>query len=47
MSTKKKLGQKWNKKMGGRSCFVTSGAFGDTLLYTERWDVAICQFHAI
>ena len=26
-------GQKWNKKMGGRSCFITSGAFGDTLLY--------------
>ena len=20
-------GEKWNKKMGGRSCFITSGAF--------------------
>ena len=24
--------EKWNKPMGGRSCFITSGAFGDTLL---------------
>ena len=26
--------EKWNKKMGGRSCFITSGAFGDTLQYS-------------
>ena len=30
---KKKLIQdkKWNKKIGGRNCFITSGAFGDTV----------------
>ena len=25
---------KWNRKMGGRSCFITSGAFGHGLRYT-------------
>ena len=29
---KKNQGDKWNKKMGGRSCFITSGAFGHGLL---------------
>ena len=24
---------KWNRKMGGRSCFITSGAFGHGLVY--------------
>ena len=24
-------GENWNKKMGGRSCFITSGAFGHGL----------------
>ena len=24
--------------MGGRSCFITSGAFGDTLLYMGQKD---------
>ena len=24
-------GEKFNKKMGGRCCFITSGAFGDIL----------------
>ena len=24
--------KKWNKKMGSRSCLITSGAFGDTLV---------------
>ena len=24
---------KWNRKMGGKSCFITSGAFGHGLLY--------------
>ena len=23
---------KWNRKMGGKSCFITSGAFGHGLL---------------
>ena len=33
-SKKKKRNQaaKWNKKMGGRSCFIRSGAFGQGLL---------------
>ena len=31
---KKLWGGKWNKKMGGRSCFITSGAFGHGLLYS-------------
>ena len=30
---KKNQGSKWNKKMGGRSCFVTIGAFGHGLLH--------------
>ena len=32
---KKKLnqGEKCNKKIGGRSCLITSGASGDTLMY--------------
>ena len=30
---KQKEQEKWNKKMDGRSCFITSGAFGDTLMY--------------
>ena len=25
---------KWNRKMGGRSCFITSGAFGHGLVST-------------
>ena len=29
---KKKKGEKWNKKMGGRSCFITNGAVGHGLL---------------
>ena len=32
---------KWNKKMGGRSCFITSGALGDTLLYS--WGAVWCE----
>ena len=30
------LGQKRNKKIGGRSCFITSGTFGYTLLYSGQ-----------
>ena len=26
-------GDKWNKKIGGRSLFITSGAFGHGLLH--------------
>ena len=26
-------GEKWNKKIDGKSCFITSGAFGYGLLY--------------
>ena len=29
----------WNRKMGGRSFIVTSGAFGDTLLCGSRQDL--------
>ena len=29
-------GEKWNKKMGGRSCFITLGAFGHGLLITRN-----------
>ena len=28
---KKHQGEKWNKKIGGRSCFITRGAFGHGL----------------
>ena len=28
--------------MGGRSCFITSGAFGDTLLYTAHPSTVHC-----
>ena len=28
-------GEKWNKKMGGRSCFITSGAFGHGLMQSR------------
>ena len=27
---------KWNRKMGGRSFNITSGAFGDTLLLSHQ-----------
>ena len=42
---KKNQGAKWNKKMGGRSCFIISGDFGHGLLCSavqfnsaEMWD---------
>ena len=28
---------KWNRKMGGISCFITSGAFGHGLLYIANY----------
>ena len=43
---KKNQVEKWNKKMGGRSCFITSGGFGDTPFEQLIWDaysVSDCQ----
>ena len=34
-------GQKWNKKMGGSSCFITSGAFGHGLVRTKEEGTAV------
>ena len=31
-----KKGEKWNKKMGGRSFFITSGAFGHGQVYNQQ-----------
>ena len=36
--------KKWNKKMGGRICFITSGAFGDTLLSDSCLSGIILQY---
>ena len=30
---------KWNRKMGGRSFNITSGAFGDTLMYSTQLSI--------
>ena len=32
-----KFWTKWNRKMGCRSCFITSGAFGHGLLYSVQY----------
>ena len=34
---------KWNRKMGGRSCFITSGAFGHGLMksHTEKFHITV------
>ena len=39
------MDEKWNKKMGGRSCFITCGAFGDTLLCSAVNIVLIIVLH--